>query len=122
LFNAPTNLRVNALSNESKTYYTALSDARLAQIVQALPGFEVAGALDRLSNNVACYIVSIHKWLFSLISLLGGNFNSRHINHMPAVKISARLKLDQNISFLDGDYLKLLAEWCNSFDKYGFVG
>ena len=45
---------------------------------------------------------SIHKWLFSPISLLGGNFNPRNINHMPAVKISARLELDENISFMDG--------------------
>jgi hypothetical protein len=29
--------------------------------------------------------------------LLGGNFNPRNISHMPAVKISARLKLDENI-------------------------
>jgi hypothetical protein len=55
LHNAPTNLQINALSNESKTYDTALSDARLTRIVQALPGFEVTEALDRLSNNVACY-------------------------------------------------------------------
>ncbi|MEJ2040551.1 MAG: hypothetical protein P8X55_16725, partial [Desulfosarcinaceae bacterium] len=47
-------------------------------------------------------IVSIQKWLFPPISLLGGKFNPRNINHMPAVKISARLKLDENISFLDG--------------------
>jgi hypothetical protein len=46
--------------------------------------------------------VPIQKWLFSPISVLGGNFNPRNINHMPAVKISARLKLDENISFLDG--------------------
>jgi hypothetical protein len=46
--------------------------------------------------------VSIQKWLFSPISLLGGNFNPRDINHMPAVKISARLELNENISFLDG--------------------
>jgi hypothetical protein len=49
--------------------------------------------------------VSIQKWLFSPISLLGGNFNPRNINHMPVVKISARLKLDENISFLDGHKL-----------------
>jgi hypothetical protein len=35
--------------------------------------------------------VSIHKWLFSLISLLDGNFNPRNISDMPAVKISVRL-------------------------------
>jgi len=34
--------------------------------------------------------------------LLGGNFNPRNISHMPAVKISTRLKLDENISFVDG--------------------
>lgn len=55
MYNAPANLRINALSNESKTYDAALSDARLARIVQALPGFEVTEALARLSNNVACY-------------------------------------------------------------------
>jgi hypothetical protein len=49
--------------------------------------------------------VPIQKWLFSPISLLSGNFNPRNINHMPAVKISARLKLDENISFLDGHQL-----------------
>jgi hypothetical protein len=49
--------------------------------------------------------VPIHKWLFSPISLLGGNFNPRNITHMPAVKISARLKLDENILFLDGHRL-----------------
>jgi two-component system, sensor histidine kinase and response regulator len=49
--------------------------------------------------------VPIHKWLFSPISVLGGNFNPRNITYMPAVKISARLKLDENISFLDGHQL-----------------
>jgi hypothetical protein len=29
-------------------------------------------------------------------------FNPRNINHMPAVKFSARLDLDQIILFLDG--------------------
>jgi hypothetical protein len=38
----------------------------------------------------------------SPISELGGNYYPRNITHMPAVKISARLKLDENISFLDG--------------------
>jgi hypothetical protein len=47
-------------------------------------------------------LVPIHKWLFSPISLLGENFNPRNISHMPAVKISARLKLDENILFVDG--------------------
>ena len=42
------------------------------------------------------------KWLFSPISLLGGNFNPRNINPMPAVKLSARIVRDENISFLDG--------------------
>jgi hypothetical protein len=50
--------------------------------------------------------VPIQKWLFSPISLLGGNFNPQNITHMPAVKISARLKLDENISFLDGHVLR----------------
>jgi hypothetical protein len=59
----------------------------------------VGGTLGRTGG---CSIVSIQKWLFSPISLLGGNFNPRNINPMPAVKISARLKLDENISFLDG--------------------
>jgi hypothetical protein len=47
-------------------------------------------------------LAPIQKWLFSPISLLGENFDPRNITHMPAVKISARLKLDENISFLDG--------------------
>jgi hypothetical protein len=34
--------------------------------------------------------------------VVGGEFNPRNINHMPAVKISACLELDENISFLDG--------------------
>jgi uncharacterized lipoprotein YbaY len=34
--------------------------------------------------------------------LLGGNFNPRNISYMPAVKISARIELNENISFLDG--------------------
>jgi hypothetical protein len=49
--------------------------------------------------------VSIHEWLFSPISLLGENFNPRNINYMPAVKISARLELNENISFMDGHLL-----------------
>jgi hypothetical protein len=32
-------------------------------------------------------------------------FNPRNINHMPAVKFSARLDLDQICLFLDGHYL-----------------
>ena len=51
------------------------------------------------------YLVPIHKWLFSPISLLGGNFNPRNINPMPAVKITTRLERDENISFVDGHYL-----------------
>jgi hypothetical protein len=47
-------------------------------------------------------LLSIQKWLFSPISALGKNFNPRNINHMPAVKIFARLELDETISFLDG--------------------
>jgi hypothetical protein len=34
--------------------------------------------------------------------LLGGNFNPPHITQMPAVNISGRLKLDEDILFLDG--------------------
>jgi hypothetical protein len=56
-------------------------------------------------QSLASVLVPIHKWLFSPISLLGGNFNPRNISHMPAAKISARLKLDENISFLDGHVL-----------------
>jgi hypothetical protein len=33
---------------------------------------------------------------------VGQNFNPRNITHMPAVKIFARLELDETISFLDG--------------------
>jgi hypothetical protein len=54
------------------------------------------------ASTGAPYLLPIHKWLFSPISLLGGNFNPRNINHMPAVKIPARLILDENISSLDG--------------------
>ena len=50
-------------------------------------------------------LVPIHKWLFSPISLLDGNFNPRNIAHMPAVKISVRLEIDENISFMDGHEL-----------------
>ncbi|MEJ2662226.1 MAG: hypothetical protein P8Z73_16090 [Desulfobacteraceae bacterium] len=39
------------------------------------------------------------------LQVLGGNFSPRNISHMPAVKISARLKLDENVSFLDGPLL-----------------
>jgi hypothetical protein len=46
--------------------------------------------------------VSIHKWLICPISALHGKFNPRNINHMPAVKFSARLDLDQIILFVDG--------------------
>jgi hypothetical protein len=54
------------------------------------------------------YLVSIQKWLFSPISALGRIFNPRNINHMPAVKIYARLELDETISFLDGHYLRIV--------------
>jgi len=50
--------------------------------------------------------VPIQKWLFSPISVLGEIFNPRNINHMPAVKIFARLELNENISFLDGHQLE----------------
>jgi hypothetical protein len=40
------------------------------------------------------------------ISLLDGNFNPRNTTYMPAVKISARLKPEENISFLDGHRLR----------------
>jgi hypothetical protein len=56
-------------------------------------------------------LVPIHKWLFSPISALGKNFNPRNINHMPAVKISARLELDETISFLDGHELLPIHKW-----------
>jgi hypothetical protein len=36
------------------------------------------------------------------MSALNENFNPRNISQMPAVEISARLELDENISFLDG--------------------
>ncbi|MEJ2660169.1 MAG: hypothetical protein P8Z73_05550, partial [Desulfobacteraceae bacterium] len=39
------------------------------------------------------------------ISALHEKFNPRNINHMPAVKFSARLDLDQIILFLDGHKL-----------------
>jgi uncharacterized lipoprotein YbaY len=46
--------------------------------------------------------VPIHKWLFPPISALGKSFNPRNINPMPVVEISARLELDETISFVDG--------------------
>jgi hypothetical protein len=46
--------------------------------------------------------VTIQKWLFSPISALGENFNPQNISYIPAVKISTRLELNENISFLDG--------------------
>jgi hypothetical protein len=54
------------------------------------------------------------KWLFSPISVLGENIYPRNINHMRvedsevligAVKICARLELNENISFLDGHHI-----------------
>ncbi|MEJ2661636.1 MAG: hypothetical protein P8Z73_13055, partial [Desulfobacteraceae bacterium] len=47
----------------------------------------------------------IHKWPIFPISALREKFNPRNINHMPTAKFSARLKLDENISFLDGHEL-----------------
>jgi hypothetical protein len=47
-------------------------------------------------------LVPIQKWLICPISALHEKFNPRNINHMPAVKFSARLDLDQIILFLDG--------------------
>jgi hypothetical protein len=52
--------------------------------------------------------VSIQKWLFSPISLVGGNFNPWNINQMLAVKIFARQELDENSSFLNGHQLALM--------------
>jgi hypothetical protein len=49
--------------------------------------------------------VPIQKWLICPISALHEKFNPRNINHMPAVKFSARLDLDQIILFLDGHKL-----------------
>ena len=57
--------------------------------------------------------MATQKWLFSPISALGKNFDSRNINYMPVedsepligvVKIFVRLELDETISFLDGHY------------------
>jgi hypothetical protein len=55
--------------------------------------------------------VSNQKWLFSPISALGKNFNPRNIHYMPVVKISARLELDETISFLVEHYLLSIPEW-----------
>jgi hypothetical protein len=56
--------------------------------------------------------VSIHKWPICPISALREKFNPRNINHMPAVKFSARVPyLEQIILFLDGHKLG---------EKFGF--
>jgi hypothetical protein len=55
--------------------------------------------------------VSIHKWPICPLSALREKFNPRDINHMPAVKFSARLDLEQIILFLDGHKLG---------EKFGF--
>jgi hypothetical protein len=37
----------------------------------------------------------------------GRKFNPRNISHMPAAKISSRLELDDNISFLEGHLIRM---------------
>jgi hypothetical protein len=49
--------------------------------------------------------VPIQKWLICPISALREKFNPRNISHMPAVKFSTRLDLEQIILFLDGHQL-----------------
>jgi hypothetical protein len=61
---------------------------------------------SRHSRGLSSELVPIQKWLICPISVLREKFNPRNITHMPAVKISARLKLDENISFLDGHELR----------------
>jgi hypothetical protein len=50
-------------------------------------------------------LVPIHKWLICPISALHEKFNPRNISHMPAVKFSGRLDLEQIILFVDGHEL-----------------
>jgi hypothetical protein len=49
--------------------------------------------------------VPIQKLLICPVSALREKFNHRNINHMPAVKFSTRLDLEQIILFLDGHQL-----------------
>ena len=43
------------MSGESKKCGSAVRDPQLARLVKALPGFDVAEALARLNDNIACY-------------------------------------------------------------------
>ena len=52
-------------------------------------------------------LVSIHKWLFSAISVSDSDFNPRNIQYIPVVKILIFLDLAKTISFLDGHKLVL---------------
>jgi hypothetical protein len=57
---------------------------------------------DRIVGNREDQLAPIHKWLICPISALREKFNPRNIIHMPAVKFSARLDLEQIILFVDG--------------------
>ncbi|MEJ2660832.1 MAG: hypothetical protein P8Z73_08935, partial [Desulfobacteraceae bacterium] len=54
------------------------------------------------------WLVPIQKWLICPISALREKFNPRNINHMAAVRIFARLELNETISFLDGNQLNIV--------------
>jgi HPt (histidine-containing phosphotransfer) domain-containing protein len=62
------------LSIESNSYDSnAESNAQLARLAKALPGFNVAEALDRLNGNIACYkelLADLHKSLVGAVSEL----------------------------------------------------
>ena len=51
------------------------------------------------------YLVSVHKWLFSPISLSDSKNCPRNINYMPADIFFVLLDLGKNILFLDRHYL-----------------
>jgi hypothetical protein len=61
------------------------------------------------------YLVPVHKWPFPPNSSLLSEFNPRNIKNMPVVKFIERLNLEQNISFLDKHYLRIL----KSSDLFG---
>jgi hypothetical protein len=67
---------------------------------------------SRHSRGLSSELLPIQKWLICPISVLREKFDPRNITHMPAVKISARLKLNENISFLDGH------EFRHGLEKY----
>ena len=53
----------------------------------------------------------IQKWPICPISALREKFNPRNIIHMPAVKFSARLDLEQIFLFLHRHYIISIQKW-----------